>query len=134
MGLLEDYGLTIPSESFPPFQPSDCPDGRVIWWTENRKYKAFINFLDHIKFVISLPRGYLQHALRDYMDLVSHVEKILKEKENRGFAWHSKYGYLTSCLADMGTGLHVEVKVRLAMVHKVTSINRRVHYSQTLAL
>ncbi|XP_031564670.1 creatine kinase U-type, mitochondrial-like [Actinia tenebrosa] len=141
LGLSQDYGLsrTIGPSPLPCvpenrpqlshtnlnlFEKWNSPDGRVLWWTENRKCKVFINFLDHIKFVISNTNGDLRQAVREYMEILAEVEQILKRKQHKEFAWSSKYGYLTSDLTDVGTGLHIEVKIRFKMVHKTEFFNR----------
>jgi len=117
--LFEHYNIPSRDDDILLGLPDNWPDGRIIWWTEDRRCKAFVNFADHIKFVISRPKGDLQQALKDFMELVSSFENYLKVYEEKKFAWESNYGYLTSNLADIGTGLHVEIRVQLYQLHKV---------------
>lgn len=140
LGLSQDYGLTTTTGPSPLpcipekrprlshanltlFEKWNSPDGRILWWTENRKCKLFINFFDHIKFVISNTNGDLRQAVREYMEILAEVEQTLRRKLHKEFAWSSRYGYLTSDLTDVGTGLHIEVQLRFKMVHKVIVCN-----------
>ncbi|XP_020911040.1 creatine kinase U-type, mitochondrial [Exaiptasia diaphana] len=122
--LFEHYNIPSKEDEAPQGLDLSWPDGRLIWWTEDRRCKAFVNFADHVKFVISRSKGDLQQILKDYMELVSSFETFLKVYEDKSFAWSFKYGYLTSNLTDIGTGLHVEVKLQFHEIHKTEFFER----------
>lgn len=124
--LFEHYNISPKDDEIALGLPDGWPDGRLVWWTEDRRCKAFVNFADHVKFVISRPKGDIQQTLKDYMELVSSFEKYLEVHEEKSFAWDPSYGYLTSNLTDIGTGLHVEIKIQFYELHKVTMVTYRV--------
>ena len=120
---LDGYGLN--PDSFPPQLSRDWPEGRFVWFTEDRQCRIFVNFLDHIKLYISQPGGDIQKAFRQYSELLSSLEESLKLSEKK-FVWSSKYGFLTSSPNNIGTGLEVRVRARLPKVIKVMSFPRTV--------
>lgn len=71
-----------------------------------------------MKLVITQPGGDLQKAFRKYSELLSSIEGNLNRKGKR-FMWSSKYGFLASSPHNVGTGLEVQVKVRLPKLSKV---------------
>ena len=104
-------------DSFPPQLSRDWPKGRFIWFTADRQCRIFVNFIDHMKLVITQPGGDLQKAFRQYSKLLSAIEGCLIRKGNK-FMWSSKYGFLTSSSHDVGTGLEVQVKARVSKAYK----------------
>ena len=123
---LLDYGLD--PGSFPPQLSRDWPKGRFIWFTADRQCRLFVNFIDHIKLVITQSGGDIQKAFRQYSELLSAMEGCLTRKGNK-FMWSSKYGFLTSSPNDIGTGLEVQVKARLPKLIKVKTMFKKVYYS-----
>ena len=113
---LLDYGLN--PDSFPPQLSCDWPKDRFIWFTADRQCRIFVNFIDHMKLVITQPGGDIPKAFRQYSKLLSAIEGCLTRKGNK-FMWSSKYGFLTSSPHDIGTGLEVQVKARLPKLIKV---------------
>ncbi|XP_078367858.1 creatine kinase, testis isozyme-like [Oculina patagonica] len=119
--VLEEYGLH--PDSFPPQLSRDWPKGRLIWFTEDRECRVFINFLDHIQLVITQPGGDLQNVFRKYSELLSSIEGNLNRKGKK-FMWSSKFGFLASSPHNVGTGLEVQVKVRLETLCKDSRFER----------
>ena len=74
-----------------------------------------------MKLVVTQPGGDLQKAFRQYSELLSSIEENLKRK-GRKFMWSSKYGFLASSPQNVGTGLEVQVKVRLPKLSKVKTL------------
>lgn len=116
---LLDYG-SIP-DSFPPQLSRDWPKGRFMWFTADRQCRIFVNFIDHLKLVITQAGGDLQKAFRQYSELLSAIEERLTRKGKK-FMWSSKYGFLTSSPHDIGTGLDVQVKARFPKLIKVKTM------------
>lgn len=117
---MEEYGSSF--VSLPPQLSRDWPHGRFVWLAENRQCQIFINFEDHLKVVITQTGGDIQRAFRRYSEILSSIEEGLKRNEKK-FMWSSKYGYLTSSPHNIGTGLEVEVEVRLSKLCKVGKFN-----------
>ena len=116
---LGEYGLH--PDYFPPQLSRHWPKGRLIWFTGDRQCRVFVNFLDHIKLVITQPGGDLQKAFRRYSELLSCIEDNLKPKGKK-FMWSSKYGFLASSPHNVGTGLEVQVNVKLPQLSKVKTL------------
>ena len=75
-----------------------------------------------MKVVVTQTGGDIQRAFRQYSEILSSIEDGLKRNEKK-FMWSSKYGYLTSSPRNIGTGLEVEVEVRLSKLCKVGKFN-----------
>ncbi|XP_058942311.2 creatine kinase M-type-like [Pocillopora verrucosa] len=121
---MEEYGSSF--VSLPPQLSRDWPHGRFVWLAENRQCQIFINFEDHLKVVITQTGGDIQRAFRRYSEILSSIEEGLKRNEKK-FMWSSKYGYLTSSPHNIGTGLEVEVEVRLSKLCKDPRFERIIH-------
>jgi len=119
---LLDYGFN--PDSFPPQLSRDWPKGRFIWFTGGRQRRIFVNFIDHMKLVITQPGGDIQKVFRQYSKLLSAIEGCLIRKGNK-FMWSSKYGFLTSSPHDVGTGLEVQVKARFPTLIKVKTMFKK---------
>ena len=96
----------------------DWPHGRFVWWTLDRRCKVFINFQDHIKFVVTQAGSDIKEAFKKYCELMRIVEDSI-QNGGRRFLWSEKYGFLASSPLDIGTSLRVDVKVRLPNLGKV---------------
>ena len=115
-------------DSFPPQLSRDWPKSRFIWFTADRQCRTFVNFIDHMKLVITQPGGDIQKAFRQYSDL-SAIEGCLTRNGNK-FMWSSKYGFLTSSPHDIGTVLEVRVKARLPKLIKVKTMYNKTWTTQ----
>ena len=118
---LLDYGLN--PNFFPPQLSRDWPKGRFIWVTADRQCRIFVNFIDHMKLVITQPGGDIQKAFRQCSMLLSAIDACLTRKGNK-FMCSSvmRYGFLTSSPHDIGTGLEVQIKARLPKLIKVKTM------------
>ncbi|XP_020612226.1 creatine kinase M-type-like [Orbicella faveolata] len=121
---LLDYGLN--PDSFPPQLSRDWPKGRFIWFTAGRQRRIFVNFIDHMKLVITQPGGDLQKAFRQYSKLLSAIKGCLTRKGNK-FMWTSKYGFLTSSPHYVGPRFEriideLPIKIELAVDPQITDV------------
>ncbi len=66
-----------------------------------------VNEEDHLR--VQVLRSGLQ--LRSAVDEINRIDDLLEERLN--FAFHSRYGYLTACPTNAGTGLRVSVMLHL---------------------
>ena len=107
---------------FPPQLSRDWPKSWFIWFTADRQCRIFVNFVDHMKLVITQPGGDVQKAFRQYSKLLSTMEGCLTRKGNKSM-WSSKYGFLTSSPHDIGTGFEGQVKARLPKLIKVKTMD-----------
>ena len=93
-------------------------------FTADRQCRIFVNFIDHMKLVITQPGGDIQKVFRQYSKLLSAIEGCLTRKGNK-FMWSWKYGFFTSSPHDVGTGLEVQVKARFPTLIKVKTMFKK---------
>lgn len=72
-----------------------------------------------MKVIIAQTGGDIKKAFRQYSEILASIEQGLKRRGKK-FIWSSKYGYLTSSPQNIGTGLEVQVMVRLPKLYKVS--------------
>ena len=72
-----------------------------------KTFVVWLNEEDHVR-VISLERG--SNVRKAYSRFIKGIETIEKNVE---FAFHEKFGYLTFCPTNIGTGLGISMHVRL---------------------
>ena len=83
------------------------PLNRGIFINRNKTFVVWINEEDHVR-IISIQKG--SNIKQVYARLVKGIgilEKTLK------FAYHEKFGFLTFCPTNIGTGLRASVHVKL---------------------
>jgi arginine kinase len=86
---------------------ADWPLNRGIYMNRSKTFLVWINEEDHVR-IISIQKG--SNIKQVYTRLVKGI-KIL-EKQLR-FVYHKKFGYLTFCPTNIGTGLRASVHVKL---------------------
>lgn len=82
-------------------------DKSSFFLREDHKVTIMINEEDHIRLQTILPGLKLEEGWR----LCSEIDDKLEEKLD--FAYHTEYGYLTSCPTNTGTGLRASVMLHL---------------------
>ncbi len=75
--------------------------------SENHKISIMINEEDHIRIQVLMPGNNLREALILADRIDDHLEKDID------IAYKEKFGYLTSCPTNVGTGMRVSVMVHL---------------------
>ena len=85
----------------------DNPEGTLVILSPEARFAILVNEEDHLRFQFLLPGFQLAGAWRELLKVESRLERLL------GFAFHEQYGYLTSCLTNVGTGLRVSVMLHL---------------------
>jgi len=81
--------------------------GRGIVLSESHKVSIMVNEEDHLRIQLILPGNDLREAFRLAGKLDDYLEKSLD------LAYKEKFGYLTSCPTNVGTGLRVSAMVHL---------------------
>ncbi|GKW47673.1 MULTISPECIES: protein arginine kinase [unclassified Planococcus (in: firmicutes)] len=101
-----------------PYLAKGTHSGSVLI-SENEELSIMVNEEDHLR-IQSLQSGFhLQEAYQRANELDSLLEKHLS------YAFHEKYGYLTSCPTNTGTGMRASVMLHLpalTMSHQITRI------------
>lgn len=75
--------------------------------SENEQLSIMINEEDHIRIQLYFPGFQIKRSLKDAFLLDDWLE------ENIDFAFDEKWGYLTSCPTNVGTGMRASVMVHL---------------------
>lgn len=85
----------------------DWPNNRGIFINRLKTFIVWLNEEDHLR-VISMQKG--SNVKQVYARLVKGVEMLERQL---AFTEHKKFGYLTFCPSNIGTGLRASVHVRL---------------------
>jgi protein arginine kinase len=88
------------------------PRGAVI--AQKEFFTAMINEEDHLR--LQVLKGGMQ--LSQCVKQISHIDDMIEEKLD--YAFSSRYGYLTACPTNLGTGIRVSVMLHLPAL-KITS-------------
>jgi protein arginine kinase len=100
-----------------PHLAEDSPFGAVLL-TENEEISIMINEEDHIRIQCLFPGLQLKEALETAGQLDDWLEG------NIHYAFDEKYGYLTSCPTNVGTGLRASVMMHLPGLMLTQQIGR----------
>jgi len=88
----------------------DWPNGRGIFMNKEKNFIVWVNEEDHIR-IISMQKGAsLKEVWGRLVGAIAAMEKVLK------FVCHDKFGYLTFCPTNIGTGLRASVHVKVPKV------------------
>ncbi|PLR96338.1 protein arginine kinase [Bacillus sp. T33-2] len=86
--------------------------------SENEEVSIMVNEEDHIRIQCLFPGFQLTEAL----SMANHIDDWLEEDVN--YAFDEKYGYLTSCPTNAGTGLRASVMMHLPALVLTQQMNR----------
>lgn len=88
---------------------SDWPYGRGCWQSADKRRIIWFGEEDQLR-IMCMGKGFLLNEIfNDLNTLLGEVEKI----EGIEFAKSDKYGYVTSCPSNLGTGMRASVHVKL---------------------
>lgn len=99
-------------------QHADVRGSRGVAVAKNESVAVMVNEEDHLR--IQVLRSGLQ--LDEVWEEMSRIDDRLEEKID--FAFHSRYGYLTACPTNVGTGLRVSVMLHLPGLKLTGEIER----------
>lgn len=100
-----------------PYLANSKHPGSVLL-SENEEMSIMVNEEDHLRIQSLQPGFQLQEAYKRAGELDSLLEKKLS------YAFHEKFGYLTSCPTNTGTGLRASVMLHLPALTMSQQINR----------
>ena len=83
------------------------PLNRGIFINRSRNFVVWVNEEDHVR-IISIEKG--SNVKQVYKRLVTGIQLLEKTLK---FVFHEKFGYLTFCPTNIGTGLRASVHVKL---------------------
>jgi protein arginine kinase len=100
-----------------PLLAEDSPYGAVLL-TENEEVSIMLNEEDHIRIQCLFPGLQLEEALHAANEIDDWLE------DHVHYAFDEKYGFLTSCPTNVGTGLRASVMMHLPGLILTQQINR----------
>ncbi len=102
------------------------PRGVVI--AQREAFTAMINEEDHLR--IQILKGGLR--LRQCHEQISHIDDMIEQKAE--YAFNSRYGYLTACPTNLGTGIRVSVMLHLPALKMTGQIEKFLNASRDMSL
>lgn len=97
---------------------AECDQSRGLAIANNHKVSVMVNEEDHLRIQVLMPGNKLGEAL----SLAGIIDDYLES--NLDIAYKEKYGYLTSCPTNVGTGLRVSVMTHLPALVLTNQIQR----------
>lgn len=89
----------------------DWPSGRGVFLSEDRKFGVWVSEEDHR--IFSLEQGADVYSVFDRLS-----RGALALEEQVPFARHDRYGVLTSCPTNVGTGMRASVMIKVPNISK----------------
>lgn len=83
------------------------PEGAMVCTSKEARAVILVNEEDHLRLQLLLPGFQMEGPLEEILDIEGRLERWLD------FAFHPQYGYLTSCLSNVGTGLRASVMMHV---------------------
>jgi len=102
------------------------PRGAVI--TRREFFTAMINEEDHLRIQILKAGLQLSKCFEQINDIDDQIEKQLD------YAFSPKYGYLTACPTNLGTGIRVSVMLHLPALKMTEQIDKFLNAARTMNL
>ena len=110
-----------------PHLAEESPYGAVLI-TENEEISIMINEEDHIRIQCLFPGLQLSEALQAANEIDDWLESHIR------YAFDEKYGYLTSCPTNVGTGIRASVMMHLPGLILTQQMNRLIPAINQLGL
>ena len=117
--------MPLPASTQDSLQPQlsrDWPRGRFIWITADQQCRIFVNYFDHLKLNVTQQEGNILKAFRRYTELLpgERAWKKVWNRQDKGLrGLQCKIRTFVVSPENIGTGLEVQVKVRLPKLIKV---------------
>jgi creatine kinase len=92
---------------------SNWPYGRGCYVSEDKQFIVWVGEEDHLR-IMCMMKG---TVLNNVFDRLRNAEKVVEQYADK-FARSEKYGFVTSCPSNLGTGMRASVHVRLPALTK----------------
>jgi len=102
------------------------PRGAVI--ARRESFTAMINEEDHLRLQV-LKSGM---CLGECAEQINHIDDMIEKKVD--YAFHPRYGYLTACPTNVGTGIRVSVMLHLPALKITGQIEKFLNMAKDMTL
>ena len=102
------------------------PRGAVI--ARRESFTAMINEEDHLRLQV-LKSGM---CLGECVEQINHIDDMIEKKVD--YAFHPRYGYLTACPTNVGTGIRVSVMLHLPALKITGQIEKFLNMAKDMTL
>ncbi len=109
-------------------QHGEAPHPRGVAVSADETVAIMVNEEDHLR--IQVLRSGLQ--LTEAAEEIGRIDDLLEKKLQ--FAFHSRYGYLTACPTNVGTGLRVSVMLHLPALKMTGEIEKAFRAARDMRL
>ena len=109
-------------------QHADAGHPRGVAISGDETVAIMVNEEDHLR--VQVLRSGMQ--LEDAIDHIRRIDDLLEERLT--FAFHSRYGYLTACPTNVGSGLRVSVMLHLPALKMSGEIEKAFRAAQDMRL
>jgi len=89
----------------------DWPQDRGVFWNKEKTLVAWVNEFDHLTFI-----AYASNY--NFGEVVTELQTYMNKIGESKFAKNPKWGYVTPCITDLGTGLAVTISLHLPNIVK----------------
>ncbi len=124
--MLELHALSEKHLISPDFLKGSLPRAVII--SNDEKISIMINEEDHLRIQVFAHEG----SLADAYDTADKIDSLLTEKLD--VAFHEKFGYLTSCPTNAGTGMRASFMLHLPALTMTNSISNVFAWASKLSL
>ena len=109
-GLFKAERQALVEERFISLNMAECKRPGAVFISEDKSVSIMVNEEDHIR-MQSIFAGYENQKA---YDIINKIDTYLAEKLE--YAVHPKYGYLTTCLTNAGTGMRTSYMLHLPAI------------------
>jgi creatine kinase len=88
---------------------SDWPYGRGCWQSQDKTRIIWFGEEDHLRIMCMKKGTNLAEVFMNLKDILDSIEKV----DGLTFAKSDKYGYVTSCPSNLGTGMRASVHIKI---------------------
>lgn len=109
-------------------QQAEGEGSRGVWVSSGEDFALMINEEDHLR--LQVLRGGFR--LAEAWAEIDRIDSILEQKID--FAFHKRFGYLTACPTNVGTGIRVSVMIHLPALKLINELDKVMQAARDMRL
>lgn len=91
----------------------DWPEGRGIFHNKDKTFLVWINEEDQLRIISMQKGGDINEVFKRLSEGIGLIESSIKKNSGKVFSLDERYGYITSCSTNLGTGMRASVHIDL---------------------